>query len=122
MSRGVAQKPLLRKCLFHRHNWQVLILSQQVRQLRHVGRDARGFVSGERLRRRCRFPFEPEPKLSNAVRLCMGLSQGAPEKRPVLSKVEARQGVTGHNVRYVLLFGLAGVIVAFVAIYLFYFH
>ena len=52
----------------------------------------------------------------------MGLSQVAPEKRPELSKVEARQGVTGHNVRYVLLFGLAAVIVAFAAIYLFYFH
>jgi hypothetical protein len=47
----------------------------------------------------------------------VGLSQGAPEKRPVLSKVEARQGVTGHNVRYVLWFGLAAVIVAFAAIH-----
>ena len=52
----------------------------------------------------------------------MGLSQGGPEQRPVLSKVEARQGVTGHHVRYVLWFGLAAVIVVFVAIYLFYFH
>jgi hypothetical protein len=51
----------------------------------------------------------------------MGLSQGDPEQRPVLSKVEARQGVTGHNVRYVLWFGLAAVIVAFAAIYFFYF-
>jgi hypothetical protein len=48
-------------------------------------------------------------------------NQGAPEQRPVLSKVEARQGVTGQNVRYVLWFGLAGVIVVFAAIYLFYF-
>jgi hypothetical protein len=39
----------------------------------------------------------------------------------VLSKVEARQGVTGHNVRYVLWFGLAAIIVAFATIYLFYF-
>jgi hypothetical protein len=30
---------------------------------------------------------------------------------------EARQGVTGHNVRYVLLFGLAAVVLAFAAIY-----
>jgi hypothetical protein len=51
----------------------------------------------------------------------VGLSQGAPEKRPVLSKVEARQGLTGHNVRYVLWFGLAAAIVAFSAIYFFYF-
>lgn len=48
-------------------------------------------------------------------------NQGAPEQRLVLSKVEARQGVTGQNVRYVLWFGLAAVIVAFAAIYLFYF-
>jgi hypothetical protein len=34
---------------------------------------------------------------------------------------EAREGVTGHNVRYVLLFGLGGVIVAFVIIYAVYF-
>jgi len=52
----------------------------------------------------------------------MGLSQGGPDQRLVLSKVEARQGVAGHKVRYVLCFGLAAVIVAFAAIYLFYFH
>ena len=52
----------------------------------------------------------------------MGLSQGAPEQRRALSKVEARQGVTGHNVRYVLGFGLAAVIIVFAAVYLFYFH
>jgi hypothetical protein len=33
----------------------------------------------------------------------------------------ARQGVTGHNVRYVLVFGLAGVIIAFAIIYLMFF-
>ncbi len=43
------------------------------------------------------------------------------EPRTVLPKEEARQGVTGHNVRYVLGGGLAIVIVAFVAIYIFYF-
>jgi hypothetical protein len=34
----------------------------------------------------------------------------------------ARAGVTGHNVRYVLSFGLIGVIVAFAIVYAFYFH
>lgn len=34
----------------------------------------------------------------------------------VLSDDEARSGVTGHNVRYVLAFGLTGVIAAFAAI------
>jgi hypothetical protein len=33
----------------------------------------------------------------------------------------ARQGVTGHNVRYVLGFGLIGVVVAFVIVYLIFF-
>ena len=37
-----------------------------------------------------------------------------PEAR--LSTDKARAGVTGHNVRYVLAFGLAGVIVAFAAL------
>jgi cytochrome oxidase assembly protein ShyY1 len=68
------------------------------------------------------FPFDAEPKRSNHRLISMASpNQGAPEQRPVLSKVEARQGVTGHNVRYMLWFGLAAVIVAFAAIYLFYF-
>jgi hypothetical protein len=37
-----------------------------------------------------------------------------------VSKTRARGGVTGHNVRYVLAFGLAGVIIAFVALGLYY--
>ena len=41
---------------------------------------------------------------------------------PVLDKVDARQGVTGHNVRYVLLFGLVAVIIAFAAILAFDFY
>lgn len=43
-------------------------------------------------------------------------------KRPtVMSEVRARQGVTGHNVRYVLGFGLAGAIIALTVLHLFYF-
>jgi hypothetical protein len=34
----------------------------------------------------------------------------------------ARAGVTGHNVRYVLGFGLLAVIIAFAIVYLIYFH
>jgi hypothetical protein len=30
---------------------------------------------------------------------------------------KARQGVTGHNVRYVLIFGIAGVVLGFVIVY-----
>jgi len=43
------------------------------------------------------------------------------EPHTVLSTDEARQGETGHHVRYVLGLGLVGVVVLFVAIYAFYF-
>lgn len=41
--------------------------------------------------------------------------------RTVVPAEEARQGVTGHNVRYVLGIGLAAAIVAFTALYIIYF-
>jgi hypothetical protein len=55
--------------------------------------------------------------------LAMSQTNGASshEQRAVLPKDEARQGVTGHNVRYVLGVGLAVAVVAFVFIYAFYF-
>lgn len=34
---------------------------------------------------------------------------------------KVRQGVTGHNVRYVLLFGIAGVVLAFIFVYVAFF-
>ncbi len=37
-----------------------------------------------------------------------------------VSPVAARQGVTGHNVRHVLGFGLGAIIIAFVIIYIIY--
>jgi hypothetical protein len=40
---------------------------------------------------------------------------------PVVPAPRARQGVTGHNVRYVLGFGLAAVIIGFLVVYLIYF-
>ena len=42
-------------------------------------------------------------------------------ERVVETKTEARAGVTGHNVRYVLAFSLIGIIAAFVVIYLLFF-
>ena len=39
-----------------------------------------------------------------------------PDQPVVESTTEARAGVTGHNVRYVLIFGLGGVIVAFLVV------
>jgi hypothetical protein len=46
----------------------------------------------------------------------------APVPRPaepvvVISGTRARQGITGHNVRYVLWWGLAGVVAAFAVVY-----
>lgn len=38
----------------------------------------------------------------------------------IISADEARSGVTGHHVRYVLAFGLAGVLIAYLAIGLYY--
>jgi hypothetical protein len=40
---------------------------------------------------------------------------------PTVPTPRARQGVTGHNVRYVLGFGLTAIIVAFIIVYLLYF-
>ena len=39
-----------------------------------------------------------------------------PDKPVVETTTDARAGVTGHNVRYVLLFSLGGVLVAFAAL------
>jgi hypothetical protein len=42
-------------------------------------------------------------------------------EQQVVPAPRARQGVTGHNVRYVLGFGIAAVVAAFVIVYLIYF-
>ena len=44
------------------------------------------------------------------------IKESEPDHQTVLTTTEARQGVTGHNVRYVLIFGLAGVILAFILV------
>jgi len=44
------------------------------------------------------------------------------EEQIVLSETEARGGVTGHHVRYVLAFGLLGSFIAFVGIVLYFGH
>jgi hypothetical protein len=38
------------------------------------------------------------------------------------STTQARQGVTGHNVRYVLAAGVAAVVVLFAIVYIIYFN
>ena len=42
-------------------------------------------------------------------------------RRFVKGATEAREGVTGHNVRYVLLLSLTGIVVIFAGLWLFYF-
>ena len=43
------------------------------------------------------------------------------EKQPaVVANEPERQGVTGHNVRYMLLSGIAGVVIAFALVWISY--
>lgn len=51
----------------------------------------------------------------------MSSSSEDPERRPVISTRQARQGVTGHNVRLVLGFSLAAIVVVFAIIWMVYF-
>ena len=44
-----------------------------------------------------------------------------PPRRPVVSTTEARGGVSGQNVRYVLLVSLVGAIAAFTVLYFAFF-
>lgn len=48
-------------------------------------------------------------------------SSQTPEGRPVVLAQQARQGVTGHNVRLVLGFSISAVVVVFAVIWLAYF-
>jgi len=64
----------------------------------------------------------PAPSNEQRERFEWSGERGGEMGGPVLDKVDARQGITGHNVRYVLLFGLVAVIVAFAAILAFDFY
>jgi hypothetical protein len=64
--------------------------------------------------RNCRFAIK-ETTMSSPH----DISQAEP--RIVRSTVEARKGVSGHNVRYVLGFGIVAVVIAFAVIYAVYF-
>jgi hypothetical protein len=44
------------------------------------------------------------------------------DERIVETAARARQGVTGHNVRYVLAFSTGAVVVAFIIIYFIFVH
>ena len=49
-------------------------------------------------------------------------NQSRSETPVVKTTTEAREGVTGHGVRYVLMISTAAVVVIFVGLWLFYFH
>ena len=44
----------------------------------------------------------------------------APPRPVIKSTIKARGGVTGHNVRYVLAFALAGTIIAFIVVAMYF--
>jgi hypothetical protein len=48
-------------------------------------------------------------------------SDSQSEHSTEISTTRARQGVTGHNVRYVLAFGLLGIVAAFAIVYVMFF-
>jgi hypothetical protein len=50
----------------------------------------------------------------------LGGEQPSLPQPPTKTTVRSRGGVTGHNVRYVLAFGLAGVILSFIVIAIFF--
>ena len=54
-------------------------------------------------------------------RMVMNTPNETTQARPVVPTTQARQGVTGHNVRYVLGVGTVAVVAAFAAIWLYYF-
>jgi hypothetical protein len=49
-------------------------------------------------------------------------NQSTPEIPVVRTTTQAREGVTGHGVRYVLMISTAAVVVIFAALWLVYFH
>jgi hypothetical protein len=63
-------------------------------------------------------PNPRAPEYKDAAREAQPVRQS--NERTVVPTPQARQGVTGHNVRYVLGFSIAAVVVAFAIVYLVY--
>lgn len=60
----------------------------------------------------------PEPRSDIRPNPPLASAQDDDEDSDSVQTNKTRQGVTGHNVRYVLFFGTAGVIIGFVLVYL----
>lgn len=54
----------------------------------------------------------------NALISLLVMTDRSQEKPKILNTVQARQGVTGHGVRYVLLYGTIGAMLGFFFAYL----
>jgi hypothetical protein len=96
--------------------WQRRLFAVQHRRDRHLP----GYLSSAG----CRPFLSQQSRFTFYMRMTMDVRREevkARPEQPSLSKERARQGSTGHNVRYVLGFGLAGVIILFAVVYLFYF-
>jgi hypothetical protein len=65
-----------------------------------------------------RFSFWSEGNRTMAT----STNQSTPEAPIVRTATQAREGVTGHGVRYVLVISTAAIVVIFGALWLFYFH
>jgi hypothetical protein len=61
------------------------------------------------------------PEYRDADRQAKRQTKQQPEGRTVVPATRTRQAVVGHNARYVLVFGLAAVVMVFFALYLVYF-
>jgi hypothetical protein len=62
------------------------------------------------------------PVLDEGETGCAGVRMSQQETHhTTVSAVEARGGVTGHNVRYVLVISIAGVVIAFGVLWFFFF-
>jgi hypothetical protein len=61
------------------------------------------------------------PEYKDADRRVEQQTNQDPDARTVVPATRTRQAIGGHNVRYVLVFGLAAVIIVFIVIYLVYF-
>jgi hypothetical protein len=63
----------------------------------------------------------PDDKLTGDLRNVIEFAMIERDQRIVKSTTEAREGVTGHNVRYVLIVSVVGVILVFGAVWLYFF-
>jgi hypothetical protein len=60
----------------------------------------------------------PEPRSDIRSSSPLVSMQDSEDGEDSIETNKTRQGVTGHNVRYVLFLGIAGVVIGFVVVYL----